>query len=429
MSLRLVKLEPKIAKATLIAFGLACVIAAFFFIRWNFTNAVSSRLDLKRPESKLIIDWLIGLGPSDPQTHQAAAALFEKTFDPADLTRSLTEYETAAALSPNNYLMWLSLARARNLNGDVAGSEAALKRALELAPNYASVQWAYGNLLIRQGETDVGFRLAAKAALSNLDYAKSAVVTALQIFEGDVARVRSAFGDSDPISVALTTTLVSQERFDGAVASWAKLSDEAKAGGQKKLSEKLAEQLISAKKYQLANRVQAAIEPEPANKPSVGQVTNGGFEPGIKLRGAGPFEWQIAEGTEPQIGQSNVHKRSGEFGLFLLFNSFEAANFRAVSQIIAVVPGGEYEFEGFYRSDLKSTASLKVEIADAVTNGTLVSTPPLALAGDWTTIKLKFTVPANSDGIIVRLAREGCAGLACRITGRLSFDDFSLRRL
>lgn len=325
--------------------------------------------------------------------------------------------------------MWINLARARNLNGDPAGSEAALKRALELAPNYATVQWSYGNLLIRQGENVEGFKLLAKASQSNSEYARNAVTTALQLFDGDIEQVRRVFGDHEPVLAALATTLLAQGRFDEAVDSWSKLPDEAKARNQKSLSEKLAGQLIIAKKFQLAARVIAATLPDGSNRPVIGQITNGGFEPGINLRGAGPFEWQIAEGAEPQIGQSPVQKRSGEFGLFFLFNSFETADFRTVSQIVGVVPGGEYEFEGFYRSDLKTSASLKIEIADSTTNGVIAGTPPLALAGDWTTIKLKFTVPTNSDGIIVRLAREGCAGLACRITGRLSFDDFSLKRL
>lgn len=429
MSLKLIKLEPKLAKGLLIGGALICVIATFFFIRWNFANAIASRLDLKRPESKLVIDWLLGLGPSDPQTHHAAATLFEKTFDPGDLTRSLTEYETAAALSPNNYLMWLNLSRARNLNGDTAGSEAAIKRALELAPNYSAVQWAYGNLLIREGNTDDGFKLAAKAAESNADLARSAVVLALQIFDGDLSQVRRSLGDSEAINSALATALMGQDKADDAVESWSKLPEQAKTTTYKKLGDDLAQKLLSAKKFRLATRVAADLSTEGTEKPVVGQIANGGFENAIKLRGAGPFEWQIADGAEPQIGQSDSQKRSGKFGLFLMFNSFDAAHFRTVSQTVAVEPGGTYEFEGFYRSDLKTSAALKLEIADAASTATITSTQAFALAGDWTTLKVKFTVPAGSDGIIIRLVREGCNGPACRITGRLSFDDLSIKRL
>ncbi len=426
MSLKLVKLDPKLARMFLIAAAILCIAATWFFMRWNFANAIASRLDLKRPESKQVVDWLIGLGPSDPQTHYAAASLYEKTFDPGDLSRSLSEYELAAALSPNNYLMWINLGKARNLSGDAEGSAMAYKRALDLAPNYAVVQWAYGNLLIRQGETSEGFKLVSKAAASNPDYARNAVTTALQIFDSDIAQVRLALGEGETTNAALAATLASQERFDEAVDSWSKLPADGKIIKYKQLGETLAGQLMDAKKFQLAAIVISDLQVNNAEKPVIGQVANGGFEQGIKLRGAGVFDWQIAEGVEPQIGLSNAQKRSGEYGLLIVFNSFETSAFRTISQTVAVVPGTEYEFEGFYRSDLKTTASMKIEIADAATAGTIASTPPLPLAGDWTTMKVRFTVPLGGDGIIIRLAREGCAGPACRITGRLSFDDFSI---
>ena len=412
----------------LIAAAILCVAATWFFIRWNFANAVASRLDPRLPESKLVIDWLLNVGPSDPQTHYAAASIYEKTFDPGDLTRSLSEYELATALSPYNYVMWINLAKSRSLNGDAVGAEAAYARALKLAPNYAAVQWAYGNFLVRDGRADDGFAMVAKAAASNPEYSRTAIITALQIFDGDIVQVRDALGDTDTTNAALTTALVGQNRFDESYDAWSKLSPEKKLDEFKKLGESLAARMAEAKKFQIAARIAAYLQPNDADKPVVGQIANGGFENGVKLRGAGLFEWQIAEGAEPQIGLSESQKRSGKYGLSIVFNSFESAGFRPISQTVAVVPGAEYEFEGFYRSDLKTTATLKWEIADAATTATIASTPPMALAGDWTTLKVKFTVPAGGDGVIIRLAREGCNGPACRITGKLSFDDFSISR-
>lgn len=409
----------------MIALLLICVVLLWFFVRWHFANAVASKIDVRRPESKLVIDTLIGFAPTDPQTHYAAAAVLEKTFDPGDLERSLIEYEKAAALSPNNFQMWINLGRARNLVGDVAGAEVALKRALELAPNYSAVQWAFGNFLIRQGRTDEGFALAAQAAERNADLAGSAVSIALQIFEGDVAQVRQMLGEGALLNAALATSLASEERFDDAVESWSRLPANAKTGEFQKLGEKLFDQLTAAKKYQLAVRVFRDLEPE--SRPEVGIISNGGFEDGVKRRGARVFEWQIGDGAEPQIGLSESQKRSGKFGLFIVFNSFEASQFRSFAQTIAVVPGAEYQFEGFYRSDVKSTAVLKLEVADPATGNLIAATPPLALAGDWATINLRFTVPAGSDGVTIRLARENCSGASCRMAGRLSFDDLSLK--
>src|SRR6186713_237040 len=159
MSLKLIRIGPGKGRLILIATAILCVAALFFFIKWHFANALATQLDSSRPESRLVADWLSRTAPGDPQIHFLAGALFEKTFDPADLKRSIYEYEKAAGLSPYNYVMWLNLGKARNLNGDTAGAEDAFRRSFELAPNYAAVEWVYGNFLIRQGNTAEGFDL------------------------------------------------------------------------------------------------------------------------------------------------------------------------------------------------------------------------------------------------------------------------------
>ena len=429
MPLKIITIEPKLARLCLIVAALLCLVTAWFFVKWNFANMVASRLDIERPESKIVAGDLIGMAPSDPQTHYTAAVLFEKTFDAADLTRSLTEYETATALSPNNYLMWLNLGRVRNLNGDTDGADAAYSYAMVLAPNYAYVQWLYGNFMIRQGKTNEGFALIAKAAASNPEYSQSAVQTALQIFDQDVEQVRHALGDGDQTNSALAVALAGQKHFDQAIDAWSKLGVADRNAKFKKLGETLVGQLAEAKKYQLAARVAGDLLNADEEKPVVGQIENGGFENGVKLRNAGLFEWQIVEGGQPQIGLSEDQKRSGKYSLFLAFNSLETAAFRTVSETVAVVPEAEYEFEVYYKSDVKTAAKLKWEIAEAATATTIASTPPMTAVGDWISLKTTFKVPAGNDGVIIRFVREGCIGPACPTNGKVLFDDISIKRL
>ena len=158
----------------------------------------------------------------------------------------------------------------------------------------------------------------------------------------------------------------------------------------------------------------------------IGQILNGGFENGVKLRNATLFEWQITDGVQPRIALSETETHTGKYGLWMIFNSFETAAFRAVSQTVAVVPGAEYEFETFYKSDLKTSASIKWEIVNALTNAPIAATPPATMSPDWAPLRVKFTMPADSDGIVIRLVREGCSGPSCPISGSLAFDDFSL---
>lgn len=425
MSLKIIKCEPRLARILLIAAATLCVTTSWFFIKWNFANAVASRLDIKRVELKPVADWLIQMAPNDPQTYFSAARLFEKTFDSSDLARSLTEYEMAVALSPNNFMTWVDLGKARNLNGDAEMSLAAYKRALELAPNYAAVQWVYGNALIRQGETDAGFPLIAKAAASNPDYAQPAVLTALQIFDGDIEKVLSGLGDTNITNAALAVVLAGQGQFDEAFNAWSKLT----GPKAQQLGETLIGKFAAAKKFQLAARVTSALRNNKSEETIIGRISNGDFENGVKLRNAALFEWQIAEGAQPEIGLGDGQAHSGKYCLLIMFRTFETAAFRSISQTAAVVPGAEYEFEVYYRSDVKTSASLKWEIVDAMTTVPIAITPPMAPVADWTGLKTRFSVPADSDGIIIRLVREGCSGPSCPVNGNLSVDDISIRRL
>lgn len=428
MALKIIKIEPRLARIVFLAIVLLSLALAWFCVRWNFANMIALRLDRAQPESKIVADYLTQIGPNDPLTHFAAAAVLEKTFDPGDLERSLIEYERAAALSPHNYLLWLTVARARAAIGDADGAEAAYERAQTLAPNYSAVDWQYGNFLVRQGRADEGFALVAKAAASNSDYTRPAAITALQFFDGDVARARAVLGGSDPINAALTTTLAAEKRFSEAVDCWSRIDAELKKTAFRTIGESLAAQLAEAKQFQLAAIVTADLADE-NEKPVIGQLSNGGFENGVKLRDARLFEWRIAEGAAPQIGLSESQQRSGKYSLSLVFNSFERSAFRDVSQTVAVAPGASYEFQAFYRADLKTDASFRWEVVDAAASQVIAQTAPLALAGDWATLRVAFTVPQTSDGILVRFAREGCPGLTCPAAGRISFDDISIRRL
>ena len=411
--------------------GVATLLLTWYFARWNFANAVAAVFDKSQPvASKLIAEWLVGMAPSDPLTHYAAAVTLEKTFDPDDLERSVREYELSVAASPHNHQAWVNLAKARAMTDDAAGADAAFRRATELAPSYASVKWAYGNFLVQQGEGDRGFGLIADAAVSDPEYAAPAAAIALQIFDADAARVRATLGDNDTINSALAATLAGMDRHAAAVEAWERVSQAAKREQKhKEAGERLADKLVVAKQYRLAARVTADLQTEETAKPVIGQVLNGGFESAVRLRQAGNFEWRIADGAKPGIGVSQGQKRSGSNSLALSFNTFDSADFREISQVIPVEPGRSYELTSFYRSDLQTKALIRWQVINAASGTLITATEPVQMAGDWSTLTARFSAPADADGIMLRLVREGCAGPACPVSGRLFFDDISLRQL
>lgn len=426
MSLVIVKLTIGPARIAMIAAVVLCLLAAWFSLKWNFANMIAERLEPDKPETRVVADWLATVSPSDPRTHAAAALAFERSFDMGDVTRAVAEYEAATALSPENFFNWLSVGRSRGLNGDAAGAVTAYGRALQLAPNYASVQWAYGNALVRRGQLDEGFPFMAKAAEANSDYSQPAAITALQILDGNADAARRSLGESDAVTAALAGALASQQRFEEAVALWAKLPVEKRSAEVAKIGDVIRDQLLKAKQFRLAARL--AVDGLPAeNKPVVGRITNAGFESEVKTRNSSLFEWQIGEGAHPQIGLAEGQAFAGRSNLFLLFNSFESSAFRTVSQTVAVEPNAEYELSFHYRSDLKPPVALKFEAVNACDLAVIASTAQMSPTADWTEVSVRFRAASDCDAVIIRLNRDGCAGPTCPMSGKLSLDEFSLK--
>jgi tetratricopeptide (TPR) repeat protein len=421
MSVKTIKLETPARRIILLVVLLFCLAGTFFVAKWCIANAIASQAIYKEV-AELAIDW----APDDPQTHYSLAVLNEKTFLIDDLSRSLEEYEKAAALAPNDFRLWLAVGKAREHTGDAAGAEKALRKALELAPNYAEVRWIFGNILLREGKMDEAFAEIRSAVVSDSKYTNQAIATASEMFDGELVEIKRNLGDSMQIQFALAAYLGRRKRFDEALQIWITLPENEKKTTFKQIGEDLYQEMIAAKKYRSALRIQQEISESETDR-SVGKISNGGFEDEIKTANQGVFDWQIAEGARPQIGPNNAQKRSGNLSLLIIFNSSDGKDFRAVSQIIAVEPGRRYEFETFYKSELKTSAGLKWEIADAADGKILAATGATSAGADWAVLRTEFVVPEGAEGVVVRLARESCKTLICPISGSIWFDDFSIK--
>src|SRR5260221_10416803 len=96
----------------------------------------------------------VGFDKGNPDAHYIRATILAGT----DLPASISEYEQAALSRPDDYVLWLSLARARELNGDPAGAVSAARQAVPLAPYYAEPHYQLGNILLRAGQREEAFK-------------------------------------------------------------------------------------------------------------------------------------------------------------------------------------------------------------------------------------------------------------------------------
>ena len=392
-------------------------LAVFSVAKWGFAHTAAVQSDTVE-----VAALAADLATDDPQTHYAFAVLSEKTFATEDMQRAVGEYELAASRSPNNYLLWLDLGRARERNGDQPGAERALRKALELGPNYSRVQWALGNVLLRQGKSDEAFAEIRKALAGDENYTNAAATMAWQIFEGDVAAVRNAIGDSSQANAAFATMLTGQKRFDEAFDIWERLPQDEKKTTLKENGQILYRQFLESGKYRFASRIGEQIGITSDSR----EVANGGFEEPVTAQSPDIFTWQIAEGLSPRIGPTDGQKHGGIYSLLMSFGQGSKA-IRQVSQTIAVEPSTNYVLELYYRSDLKTQSKIKWEIVAAANGKALASTDAIMPAADWTTVRISFTVPEDIDGVVLRFAAGDCDSATCSISGNIWFDDFSLK--
>ena len=404
-------------------FGVAAVLitGTFFTAKWGFANTVATRTDVKE-----LAEFGTGLASGDPYAHFSNAGILDRTFDPDSIARALSEYETAVSLSPNNYLFWLGLGRARERDGDRPAAERAFRHAAKLAPNYARVKWALGNVLVRQDKTEEGFAEMRSAVESDTAFAAPAVTAAWQVFDGDLDRVKTALGDSPPIYVELAKFLAGQKRFDDAAAVWGKIPKQEKRSTYHDAGKALTAKFIEGKRYRLAVTIAGEIAEDASNAPATAKFVNGDFEKGLKAQNADLFDWQLGSGEYPQIGPSESQNKQGKVSLIILFRVPANTEFRPVQQTLAVEPGKKYRLALSYRMETKTNAVFRWEVVSAGDGKRLSVTDPLVNATAWSTEGTEFLVPADVDGITIRLIRENCVSPSCSVSGNIWFDDFVL---
>ncbi len=421
MALKTISLKTVPLKIALCAGCLIFSTALFFFAKWCFGNSISTQA--QHPEVAELAVWL---APSDPQTHYALAVLNEKTFLPEDLEKSLAEYEMAAALAPHDFRLWLALGKARERSGNAAGAEAALRKALELAPNYAQIRWTLGNFLLRQGRTPEAFAEIRRAAEGNETYLKPAISAAWLAFQGNPGEIRRNFGDSAVLNAMLAAFLAAEKRFDEALEIWKSLPAEDKKTRFRAEGETLLAQMLAAKKYRDALAVHNELAATGEQTFAAQQIFNGGFETDVKPKSAGIFDWQLGDALQPQIGFDDGQKSEGTRSLVVVFNSADGRDFRNLSQTVVVESGKNYELSFSYNSEVKTAATFRWQVTDSA-NNVLAETENLAEKADWTKINLPFTTPAEAEAVTVKLVRVKCPQGICPIAGKIRFDDFQLK--
>jgi len=371
--------------------------------------------------SLLSIDKAISLTGSDADAHLLRGALLEANDD---LASAIAEYEQATALRPEDYVLWLTLARGRELNGEQDKAIAAARMAMPLAPFYAQPHWQLGNLLVRAGQTAEGFKELRLASSINPDFLSPVIDLVWQLSKGDVQFVENTIVPKNAGEyAALAECFKRHGQVDDAIEMLAFAGPDSKIAQRRQF----INVLIAAKKFKEAYRLWSmggSSESDGART-----IIDGGFERETNLDEPG-FGWH-AENKAPSITRAldSSSVKEGRSSLRLDFNGDSDPNVSMISQFVLIEPRAHYRLQFAARAEEIVSGGLPlVRVIDATSGRVLGEATSISQSRDWLDYSIDFVTTDSADTIQIILLRNPCNARTCPIFGRLWMDALSLQK-
>jgi tetratricopeptide (TPR) repeat protein len=408
---------------------LLVIAAAWFTTRWYVGNTVAEYAPPIEQGGADMAQLAVRWAPNDPLTHWRLGALKEKVFSPENLAAAANEYKLAVEAAPYDYRYWMEYGRALEATGDIVGAEKALRRSVELAPEYARPRWVYGNFLLRQERIDEAFDQLSRAANADELMRPQVFTLAWQIFNGDLDKIVKAV-PSPAVRLQFVVYLINTGGFDEA-ARVLRSVNEADRRAQSDLTDEIVKTLITKKQFHAALTILREVETDPTQLPTPEKIWNGGFEMPLAPKDPRPFHWAlIPTGLAPMSIDTEAH--NGKGSLKIVFKAPGRLETIPISQTIIVEPDTQYRLQFYQRTaDLVGAASPVVAVLDSSDNSALISSPALQTGThDWQQVTLDFKTK-KTDGVLLGFYRGSCGDgqPICPIFGTVWYDEFNLQRI
>lgn len=361
----------------------------------------------------------IELKPRDAAAHLVKGALLEAK---GNIAEAIEAYTQAIRLREDDYVLWLHLAHARDLNGQSTEAEAAARQAILLAPYYAQPHWQLGNILVRNGQFDEGFKELKLAAASDSIFLPAVIDLAWRISKEDIGFVQRALQPNTPdLYKALSEFLKKKNRWTEASEMFLAAGPGAEAERKLFLTE-----LISNRKFSEAAKVWAMDHPEA--KSMISNIRNAGFEQEGDLDEPG-FSWrQENKAKAVSISLDPNNPKEGRTSLVVAFDGEANPAEPIISQLLLVEPNSHYRLHFSARTEnLVSGGTPYIAISNPATNVILGQASPFPKQQiDWQDYVIDFQSADNAQTLQLALRRIPCSSGPCPVFGRLWLDNFSL---
>jgi len=402
------------------------VILVLLFLIWSAATAGFASLkatQVARSGQPQAADAAVRFSSRNAQNHLIRGVALQRQ---GDLQGAVAEYSQAVARRPNDYVLWLNLSHARELNGDREGAIVCARTAVGLAPHYARSHWQLGNLLVRAGRADEGFSELRIASASNPGLLPAFINLASQLSQGNVEYQVAATQPGNPEAYkALADFFRKRGQAKEAIDMFALAGPDAGDAIAQERRSYVAE-LLGAKKFHDAYRLWSIAHPPP--DPEVPGLYDPGFERESDLDEPG-FGWRAGETSDAiHLTLDGTQPHEGRRCLQVLFSGPSDPSQAVISQLVAVTPGKRYQLRFAVRTREVVSGGLPAVVVVDPENGQIVSqteTFPQTSDG-WRNYTVDFSTAQTSEAIQIKLQRSTCAS-PCPAFGRVWLDDFSLR--
>lgn len=377
------------------------------------------------PNAEEIAAIAAGMSPSDPRASWLKASVERNVFTVERTEAAVKLFEQTVRLSPFDYRWWIELARSYEQAERPVEAESALKRAVEIAPDYAFVKWQMGNFYLRQNRIDEAFAALKGATRNNHVYREQAFSLAWDYFDKDPVKLEAIAEDQPEVYAELALFYAARGRAADSIRIWNRLSDADKAAYPnitKVMAQGLYDKRFYPQSLEFARQVGIDTDTEPNT------VSNAGFESALSNPDETFFGWRLNKNEgKLDIAPDGSVKHSGSRSLRFGFRGYSKAELYNIFQTVVVTPGKNYRLRFWLRTEgLKSAGGPQIEIVNANDDKLIVSSKPFpAGTNDWQEIEVAFSTPENCTGITIRTTRAFC-GDNCPIVGTIWYDDFAL---
>lgn len=362
----------------------------------------------------------VGRDPRNADAHYVRATILEAS----DLRAAITEHRNAVKSRPEDYALWLSLARAHELIGTTESAIAAARQAALLAPAYSQPHYQLGNMLLRSGRTNEAFAELRRAAESDPALLPGIIDLAFRISGGNAQFVLQTLAPStSEARITMANYLRLRDQVDAAIELYTAAGTDAAKDRAYYVG-----QLISTNRFKDAAKLWAVDHSDGVARD---QIRDPGFEKDRDLSEAG-FSWRAGDKTEGLRFVLDTRERAeGNSSLRIEFVGGHDPASPVISQLVSVQPDTTYELRLSMRTENLISGGLpRVAVLDAATRVALAQSNELDRTSQgWREFGLQFKTGPQIETVQIVVQRQSCATQPCPIFGQLWLDRFSLRRI